>query len=194
MLLLIYNLIPMHVKLITSDKGTSGARRTKAYNVPIQRYRNPHAKIEDSKIHILWSMGSKFCVKFQRCSLKFYTRFWTHTPPNAEVRSWLSNYITYKTIHEITYPYPNLCIMFESYGRYTYSPNIQWSWNLNSRVIVTLLFRLVLTGTWDLTGPIFWMASSGQKISKIAKGISQNTCLTFLSALELPVLGHVQAH
>ena len=43
-----------------------GARLTKAYDVTIQRCRNLHAKIEDSKIHILRCMGSKFCVKFQR--------------------------------------------------------------------------------------------------------------------------------
>ena len=27
-------------------------------------------------------MGSKVCVKFQRASLKFHTKFWTHTPQN----------------------------------------------------------------------------------------------------------------
>ena len=52
-----------------------GARLTKAYDVTIQRYRNSHAKTEDSKMHILRCMGSKFCVKFQRCPLKFHTRF-----------------------------------------------------------------------------------------------------------------------
>ena len=57
-----------------------GARLTKAYDVTIQRYRNSHAKIENSKIHVLRCMGSKFCVKFQRCPLKFHTKFWTHTP------------------------------------------------------------------------------------------------------------------
>ena len=35
-------------------------------------------KIYDSKIHILRCMGPQFCVKFQRCSLKFHTKFWTH--------------------------------------------------------------------------------------------------------------------
>ena len=52
-----------------------GARLTKAYDVTIQRYRNSHAKIGNSKMHILWCMGSKYCVKFQRCSLKFHTKF-----------------------------------------------------------------------------------------------------------------------
>ena len=33
-------------------------------------------------MHILRFMGSKFCVKFQRCPLKFHTKFWTHTPQN----------------------------------------------------------------------------------------------------------------
>ena len=43
---------------------TTGVRLTKAYDVTIQRYRNPHTKIEDSKMHIFQCMGSKFCVKF----------------------------------------------------------------------------------------------------------------------------------
>ena len=55
--------------------GCPGDRLTKAYDVTIQRYRNSHAKIVDSKIHILRCMGSKFCVKFQRCPLKFHTKF-----------------------------------------------------------------------------------------------------------------------
>ena len=33
-------------------------------------------------MHILRWMGSKSCVKFQRCPLKFHTKFWTHTPQN----------------------------------------------------------------------------------------------------------------
>ena len=52
-----------------------GARLTKAYDVTIQKYRNSHAKIEDSKIHISRCMGSKFCAKFQRCPLKFHINF-----------------------------------------------------------------------------------------------------------------------
>ena len=35
----------------------SGGRFTKAYDVTNQRYRNSHAKIEDSKMPILRSMG-----------------------------------------------------------------------------------------------------------------------------------------
>ena len=62
-----------------------GARLIKAYDVTIQIYRNSHAKIEDSKMHILRCMGSKFCVKFQKCPLKFHTKFWTHTPQNMNV-------------------------------------------------------------------------------------------------------------
>ena len=53
----------------------SGARLTKAYDVTIQRYRNSQAKIENGKMHILRCMGSKFCAKFQRCPLKFHTKF-----------------------------------------------------------------------------------------------------------------------
>ena len=33
-------------------------------------------------MHILQCMGSKFCVKFQRCPLKFHTKLRTHTPQN----------------------------------------------------------------------------------------------------------------
>ena len=46
----------------------SGGRLTKAYDVTVKRYRNSHAKIEDSKM--------------QRCPLKFHTKFWTHTLQN----------------------------------------------------------------------------------------------------------------
>ena len=34
-------------------------------------------------MQILRCMGSKFCVKFQRCPMKFHTKFWTHTPQNV---------------------------------------------------------------------------------------------------------------
>ena len=37
--------------------STPGARLTKAYDVTIQIYRNSHAKIENSKIHVLRCMG-----------------------------------------------------------------------------------------------------------------------------------------
>ena len=47
----------------------------KAYDVTIQRYRNSHAKNEDSKMHILLCMGSKFRVKFQRAHVIFHTKF-----------------------------------------------------------------------------------------------------------------------
>ena len=60
---------------------TTGARITKAYDVTIQRYRKSHTKIV-SEMHILRCTGSKFCVKFQRCPLKFPTKCWTHTPQN----------------------------------------------------------------------------------------------------------------
>ena len=50
--------------------------------------RNSHAKIHDSKMHILRCMGSKYCVKFQRCPLKFHTKFWTHTPQNMHFMRW----------------------------------------------------------------------------------------------------------
>ena len=40
-------------------------------------------KWKTNKTHILLCMGSKFCVKFQRCPLKLHTEFWTHTPQNV---------------------------------------------------------------------------------------------------------------
>ena len=58
-----------------------GARPNKAYDVTIQRYRKSHEN-EVSKMHILQCMGSKFCVKFQMCPLKFQTKVWNHTPQN----------------------------------------------------------------------------------------------------------------
>ena len=76
----IYNMyIYIHIPVVTLFPAT---RLTKAYDVTIQRYRNSRAKIEDSKMHILRCMGSKPCVKFQRCPLKFHTKFWTLTPHN----------------------------------------------------------------------------------------------------------------
>ena len=55
--------------------GRPGARLTKAYDVTIPRYPNSRAKLQDSKIHIMRCMGSKFCVKFQWCSWKFHPKF-----------------------------------------------------------------------------------------------------------------------
>ena len=40
----------------------TGARLTKVYDVLIQRYCNWHAKIQNSKMHMLRCMGSKFFV------------------------------------------------------------------------------------------------------------------------------------
>ena len=45
------------------------------YDVTIQIYRNSYAKIEASEMHSLWCIGSKFCVKFERCRLKFHIKF-----------------------------------------------------------------------------------------------------------------------
>ena len=60
-----------------------GARLTKTYNLIIQIYNKSHTKIKASKMHILRFMGSKFCVKFQRCPLKLHPKFWTHTLQNT---------------------------------------------------------------------------------------------------------------
>ena len=70
-----------------NDKSTR-AYLTKAYDVTIQRYHNSRAKIQGSQMHILQGIGSKFCVKFQRCPLKFHTKFWTHTPQNMHFTRW----------------------------------------------------------------------------------------------------------
>ena len=51
---------------------TPWTRLTMAYDVTTQRYRKSHAKIKVSKRDILRCMGSKFCVKFQRCTLKLH--------------------------------------------------------------------------------------------------------------------------
>ena len=64
------------------DTSSSRDLLTRAYEVTIQRLRKPHTKLKVSKILILWYMGSIFCVKCQRCSLKPNTEFWTHTPQN----------------------------------------------------------------------------------------------------------------
>ena len=47
----------------------------KGYHVTVKMYRNSYAKIEDSKMHILLCMGSKFRMKFQRVHLNFHTNF-----------------------------------------------------------------------------------------------------------------------
>ena len=36
-------------------------------------------------MHILRCLGSKLCVRFQRCPLKFHTKFCTHTPQNRHL-------------------------------------------------------------------------------------------------------------
>ena len=79
-----------------------GARLTKAYDVTIQRCRKSHVKIVDSKMHILRCMGSKFCVKFQRCPLKFHTKFWTHTQQNMHfMRCWKFDDLWYLKSYDI---------------------------------------------------------------------------------------------
>ena len=57
-----------------------GVRLTKTCDVIFQRYRTLYRTIKVRKMHILRCMGSKFCVKFQMCPLKYHTKFWTHTP------------------------------------------------------------------------------------------------------------------
>ena len=42
-----------------------GARLTKTYDITIQRYSNSHAKIEDSKMHVLWCMVQNFVWNFK---------------------------------------------------------------------------------------------------------------------------------
>ena len=50
-------------------------RLTKAYDVTIQRYRNSHAKTEDSKMHILRCMGSEFFERFQIYLLNVHAKY-----------------------------------------------------------------------------------------------------------------------
>ena len=42
-------------------------------------------KKNNSKMHILWWMGSKLCMKFQRHPLKFHTKFWIHYPYTKKI-------------------------------------------------------------------------------------------------------------
>ena len=65
----------INYRFSSSSSSTTRGRLTKAYDVTIQRYRNSHAKIKDSKMHILRCMGSKFCVKFHWFPLKFHIKF-----------------------------------------------------------------------------------------------------------------------
>ena len=48
---------------------------TKTYDITIQRYRKSHTKTEVSKMHILWCMGSKFCVNFKGVLWNFTQNF-----------------------------------------------------------------------------------------------------------------------
>ena len=76
------NFLPTRLSHVSMVMGSPGAVcLTKTYDVTIPRYRKSQRKITVSKMHILWCMGSKFCVKFQRCPLKFHTRFWTPKVP-----------------------------------------------------------------------------------------------------------------
>ena len=61
---------PVKFRLFSNSRD----RLTKTYDVTIPWYRKSHTKIKISKMPILWCMGSKFCVKFQRCPLKFHTK------------------------------------------------------------------------------------------------------------------------
>ena len=49
-------------------KGSPVARLPKIYDDTIQRYRNSHAKIEYTKMHILRSVGQKFSCKNSKVS------------------------------------------------------------------------------------------------------------------------------
>ena len=83
---------------VTSKKKPSGGRLIKAYDVAIPGYRKSQTKIKISKMHILWSMDSKFCVKFQKCPLKFHTKFWTHTLPNMHFEWWRHQMETFSAL------------------------------------------------------------------------------------------------
>ena len=61
-ILLVIGIIP---KLLRGQQLT-GARLTKAYDVTIQIYRNSHTKTENSRMHILRCMGSKFLCEISK--------------------------------------------------------------------------------------------------------------------------------
>ena len=48
------------------DRWWPGDRRTEAYDVTNQRYRNSHAKIEDRKMQILWCAGLKILCEISK--------------------------------------------------------------------------------------------------------------------------------
>ena len=67
-------------------------RFTKACDVTIQSYRKSQTRICVRKMHILLCLGSKF----QRCPMKFHTKFWMHTSQNMHLmRCWKSDELWY---------------------------------------------------------------------------------------------------
>ena len=52
-------------------QGTPRARRTKSYDVTIDIYRNSPAKVQDSKMHNLWCMGSKLKIGCEISNVRF---------------------------------------------------------------------------------------------------------------------------
>ena len=102
----------------------SGARLTKAFDVTMQRYRTSRAKIDTSQMHVLLCMGSKFCVKFQRFSLKFHAKFWSHTSQGGK-NLWGGKNLTTYDIYTHIYIY--ICVYI-----YTHVSLIKsvfyWSW------------------------------------------------------------------
>ena len=77
-----YTSIPKHYErpyvtyiVCKRQQWSSGARLTKDYDVTIQRYRNSHAKIHDSKMHILRCMDSKFVWNFKGALWNFTQKF-----------------------------------------------------------------------------------------------------------------------
>ena len=62
-----------------------GSKRAAQGTVPLKLMTSQFKDIathkqEKDPVNILWCMGSKFCVKFQRCPLKFHTKVWAYTP------------------------------------------------------------------------------------------------------------------
>ena len=53
-----------------------GIRLTHVYDVQFKDIEN-HIQTKVTKVHILWYMGWKFCMKFQMWPLKFHTEFET---------------------------------------------------------------------------------------------------------------------
>ena len=63
-------------------------RRTRAYDVTIQRYRKSFTKVNVNKMYIWRHVSSNFCVKCQWRPLKILRIFWIHTHQDMHFTKW----------------------------------------------------------------------------------------------------------